>query len=154
MKSLPFAKTATVAAIALVFAGCSSTASMTHTEKDTAVGAGGGAVAGAVVGGPVGAVVGGVAGGYVGHEVGEKHTAEGKPGVVISTNVPPSNSPYASTTVRNVQQALNDKGFNAGPADGRWGPSTETALRQFQTAQGLPSNGVLDARTMNALGVS
>jgi peptidoglycan hydrolase-like protein with peptidoglycan-binding domain len=55
--------------------------------------------------------------------------------------------------VRNVQQALNAKGFNAGPADGQWGPSTETALKQFQTAQGLPSTGVLDARTMNALGV-
>ena len=40
MKSLTFAKTATVAAIALVFAGCSSTTRMTHTEKDTAVGAG------------------------------------------------------------------------------------------------------------------
>lgn len=153
MKSLAFAKTASVAAIAFVFAGCSSTTTMTHTEKDTVVGAGGGAVAGAVVAGPVGAVVGGGAGGYVGHEVGERHTAEGRPGVVVSTNIS-SNSPYSATTVRNVQQALNDKGFNAGAADGRWGPSTETALRQFQTAQGLPVNGVLDARTMSALGVS
>ena len=55
--------------------------------------------------------------------------------------------------MRNVQQALNAKGFNAGPVDGQWGTSTEIALKQFQTAQGLPSTGVLDTRTMNALGV-
>ena len=54
MNSQAIAKTATVAALALMFAGCSG---MSHKEKDTAVGATGGAVAGAVVAGPVGAVV-------------------------------------------------------------------------------------------------
>jgi len=144
------AKTATVAAIALVFAGCSG---MSHTEKDTAVGATTGAVAGAVVAGPVGAVVGGVGGAVVGHEVGKDHTAQGRPGVTGPNPSGASNTPYSSSTVRNVQQALNAKGFNAGPADGQWGPSTEIALKQFQMAQGLPPTGVLDTRTMNALGV-
>lgn len=150
MNSQAFAKTATVAAIALVFAGCSG---MTHKEKDTTVGAATGAVGGAVVAGPVGAVVGGVGGAVVGNEIGKDHQAQGRPGVTGPNAPMSSNSPYSSSTVRNVQQALNDKGFNAGPADGHWGPSTETALRQFQSAQGLPSTGVLDARTMNALGV-
>ncbi len=150
MNSQTFAKTATVAAIAFVFAGCSG---MTHTEKDTTVGATTGAVAGAVVAGPVGAVVGGVGGAVVGNEMGKDHTAQGRPGITGTNKPINSNSPYTSTTVRNVQQALNAKGFNAGPADGQWGPSTEVALKQFQSAQGLPSNGVLDARTMNALGV-
>ena len=150
MNSQAFAKTAIVAAIALVFAGCSG---MSHTQKDTTVGATSGAVAGAVVAGPVGAVVGGVGGAVVGREVGKEHTAQGRPGVTGPNPAIASNSPYTSSTVRNVQQALNDKGFNAGTADGQWGPGTETALKQFQTAQGMPSTGVLDARTMNALGV-
>ena len=150
MNSHPVAKTAIVAAIALVFAGCSG---MSHTQKDTTVGATSGAVAGAVVAGPVGAVVGGVGGAVVGHEVGKDHTAQGRPGVTGPNPPIASNSPYSSSTVRNVQQALNAKGFNAGPADGQWGPSTEIALKQFQAARGLPSTGVLDTPTMNALGV-
>ena len=150
MNSQAIAKTAIVAAIALVFAGCSG---MSHTEKDTTVGAATGGVAGAVVAGPVGAVVGGVGGAVVGHEVGKDHSAQGRP-AVTGTNPPvASNSPHSSSTVRNVQQALNAKGFNAGPADGQWGPTTENALKQFQTAQGLPPTGVLDTRTLNALGV-
>ena len=150
MNSHAIAKTATVAAIALAFAGCSG---MSHTQKDTTVGAATGAAAGAVVAGPVGAVVGGVGGAVVGHEIGKDHTAQGRPGVTGPDSPIASNSPYSSTTVRNVQQALNAKGFNAGPVDGQWGPSTELALKQFQTAQGLPPTGVLDTRTMNALGV-
>ena len=104
--------------------------------------------------GPVGAVVGGVGGAVVGNEIGKEHTAQGRPGVTGPSNPPiASPSSYSSSTVRNVQQALNAKGFYAGPADGQWGPSTEIALKQFQTAQGLPATGVLDTRTMNALGV-
>ena len=151
MNSQAFAKTAIVAAIALVFAGCSG---MSHTQKDTTVGAASGAVGGAVVAGPVGAVVGGVGGAVVGNEVGKEHTAQGRPGVTGPSTPIASNSPYRSSTVRDVQQALNAKGYNAGPADGQWGPSTEIALKQFQASQGLPVNGVLDARTMNALGVA
>jgi Putative peptidoglycan binding domain len=150
MNSQAFAKTATVAALALVFAGCSG---MSHTQKDTTVGAATGAVAGAVVAGPVGAVVGGVGGAVVGHEVGKDHTAQGRPGVTGPNPPIASNAPYSLSTVRSVQQALNAKGFNAGPVDGQWGPSTEIALKRFQTAQGLPSTGALDARTLNALGV-
>lgn len=150
MNPQAIARTATVAAIALVFAGCSG---MSHTEKDTTVGAAGGAVAGAVVGGPVGAVVGGAGGAVVGNEVGKEHTAQGRPGVTGPNPPIASNSTYSSSTVRNVQQALNAKGFNVGPADGQWGPSTESALKQFQTQQGLAPTGVLDTRTMNALGV-
>ena len=151
MNSQAIVKTATVASIALVFAGCSG---MTHTEKDTAVGATTGAAAGALVAGPVGAVVGGVGGAVVGNEIGKDHTAQGRPGVTGPNPSSASYTPYSSSTVRSVQQALNAKGFNAGPADGQWGPSTEIALKQFQAAQGLPTTGVLDTRTMNALGVS
>jgi len=151
MNSQAIARTLIATGISLAFAGC---AGMSHTEKDTTVGATSGAVAGAVVGGPVGAVVGGVGGAVVGHEVGKDHTAQGRPSVASANQSSSSNAPYSSSTVRNVQQALNAKGFNAGPADGQWGASTESALRQFQTARGLPSTGVLDSRTMDALGVA
>ena len=139
-----------VIAVATMFAACSG---MTHTEKDTTVGAGGGAVAGAVVGGPVGAVVGAGIGGVAGHEVGKDHTA-GRSAVTGEPMPSAANAPaYNPGAVRSVQQALNDKGYGAGPADGTWGPSTETALRRFQEAQGLPVTGRPDARTRAALGV-
>ena len=47
-----------------------------------------------------------------------------------------------------VQQALNDRGFNAGPVDGQWGPATSDALRRFQLAAGLPATGSADSQTM------
>ena len=55
--------------------------------------------------------------------------------------------------VRSVQQALKQKGYDAGSIDGHVGPSTEKALRDFQQAQGLPQSGSLDAQTLSALGV-
>lgn len=56
-------------------------------------------------------------------------------------------------TVREVQRALNDKGFSAGAPDGIMGPHTEQALRDFQQSQGLGVTGSLDAPTLSALGV-
>jgi peptidoglycan hydrolase-like protein with peptidoglycan-binding domain len=61
---------------------------------------------------------------------------------------------YDSGTVRNVQQALQDKGFDVGAVDGVMGPRTESALRQFQQQQGISASGHLDRRTLGALNVS
>jgi len=63
--------------IIIIATGRSACAGMSHTEKDTLVGAGTGAVAGAVVSGgnPIGIVGGAVAGGIIGHEVGEDKDA-------------------------------------------------------------------------------
>jgi len=149
MKSIPIARTLAVIVVTSVFAGCSSWHRMDKTEG-TAVGAGGGAVAGAVVGGPVGAVVGGVGGAYVGHET------AGKEGTTTSTSTSPRSSTasaYDPSLVRSAQQALNDKGYNAGTADGQWGPATQDATRRFQQASGLPATGELDRSTLTALGV-
>jgi len=55
--------------------------------------------------------------------------------------------------VRQIQQALKDKGFDAGPIDGQLGPQTEQALRSFQQAQGFQATGQIDQKTMAALGV-
>jgi hypothetical protein len=150
MKSSNIAKSGTPLIILFALAGCSTWHSMDKTEG-TVAGAAGGAVAGAVVGGPVGAVVGGVGGAYAGNEVAGKETVSAS--TSSSSSAMPS-SHYESGLVRNVQQALNDKGYNAGPTDGQWGPATEDAVRKFQRASGLPETGQLERPTLNALGVA
>ena len=148
MKSLNVARSLTAFVIVARFAGCSSWEGMGKTEGTVAGGAGG-AVAGAVVAGPVGAVVGGVGGAYVGNET------TGKQNVGSSTrSSSTTSSSYDSALVRSVQQALNDKGYDAGYVDGRWGPSTEEAVRKFQQASGLPQSGQLERSTLAALGLS
>jgi len=49
------------------------------------------------------------------------------------------------------QHDLNLVGCWAGPEDGRLGPQTEAAIRNFQTAAGLPVTGELDATTESLL---
>lgn len=56
--------------------------------------------------------------------------------------------------VRQVQRALNEAGYNAGPVDGRWGLATENALRGFQEDKGLEPTGQLDDRAILGLGFS
>jgi peptidoglycan hydrolase-like protein with peptidoglycan-binding domain len=55
--------------------------------------------------------------------------------------------------VRSAQQALKQKGYDVGTIDGQLGPTTDSALRNFQQAQGLPQSGTLDQQTLSALGV-
>ena len=149
MRSSRMVGTAGATALVLLFAGCATWGEMERSEKGTAVGATGGALAGAAVGGPVGAVVGAGAGAYVGHHQGQAQENTRQAGTV-NTATPAQNAGL----VRSVQQALNNKGYDAGPADGQWGPSTESALRQFQHAYGISQTGNLDSQTLNALGVS
>ena len=56
--------------------------------------------------------------------------------------------------VKAAQQALKDKGHDPGTVDGRMGPKTEAALREFQKAQGMESTGELDNKTTDALGMN
>lgn len=50
-----------------------------------------------------------------------------------------------------LQRGLNELGFAAGPVDGQFGPRTQNAVSQFQTANGLQATGVADAETLSAL---
>ena len=61
--------------------------------------------------------------------------------------------PNDNPQVSQIQQALNDKGFNVGPVDGHMGPKTKAALKQFQQAQGLQASGKLDPQTVAALSI-
>ncbi len=54
-------------------------------------------------------------------------------------------------SVRQVQQDLRAAGYYRGPIDGRMGPRTSQALKDFQHAKGLQITGRLDSRTERAL---
>ena len=49
--------------------------------------------------------------------------------------------------VRKLQRRLAAAGFAPGPIDGRFGAVTEQAVRRFQTARGLPADGIVRSRT-------
>ncbi len=65
--------------------------------------------------------------------------------------VPPASDPAADgdslrlthAQRRAVQTALNELGFDAGPADGVFGPRTREALADYQRSAGLPATGYL-----------
>jgi His-Xaa-Ser repeat protein HxsA len=59
----------------------------------------------------------------------------------------------ADPQVRQVQQALKDKGHDPGQIDGVMGPQTKQALESFQQAQGISGSGELDQQTLAALDV-
>jgi peptidoglycan hydrolase-like protein with peptidoglycan-binding domain len=56
--------------------------------------------------------------------------------------------------VRQVQEALKDKGFDPGPVDGKMGRKTQEALRSFQQSKNLKATGRLDAQTRQELGIA
>jgi surface antigen len=59
-----------------------------------------------------------------------------------------------SDLVIRAQQRLREQGFYVRDnIDGRWGPATSTAVRNFQRANGLASSGQLDGSTRAALGL-
>ena len=55
--------------------------------------------------------------------------------------------------IRQAQQALNKDGFKVGRADGRLGPETEAAIKQFQQSKQIQPSGQLDQQTMADLGL-
>ena len=55
--------------------------------------------------------------------------------------------------IRTAQQILQDKGFNAGPIDGKMGPKTKAAVSDFQRKENLKVPGRLDGDTKTRLGM-
>lgn len=53
-----------------------------------------------------------------------------------------------------AQRALNARGYDAGPPDGVLGPRSRVAIQTFQAANDLGASGILDAPTLQRLGVS
>jgi peptidoglycan hydrolase-like protein with peptidoglycan-binding domain len=52
-----------------------------------------------------------------------------------------------------IQQAMLDKGYFAGPVDGEWGPSSVDALKRFQHDQNLTEDGKIGSVSLIALGL-
>lgn len=63
----------------------------------------------------------------------------------------PSSSANTALTIRQVQQALTAAGYYKGPVDGKKGPQTKKAVKEFQKAEGLKSDGVVGKATSEAL---
>lgn len=59
----------------------------------------------------------------------------------------------AEDQVKQVQQALEKSGFKAGRVDGRWGPETASAVKQFQQSKQIKPHGQLDRQTLADLGL-
>ena len=60
--------------------------------------------------------------------------------------------PYLKPTTRQIQQALKGAGFYQGAVDGKTGPVTRNAIKEFQRVHGLTDDGVVGRRTWAKLG--
>jgi peptidoglycan hydrolase-like protein with peptidoglycan-binding domain len=56
--------------------------------------------------------------------------------------------------IRRIQEALNQAGHDAGAADGIWGPRSRGAMASFQQAQGMEATGLVNLRSLEALGLT
>jgi len=72
-------------------------------------------------------------------------TAASRTATAPRPQAPPPTAPAAPTPdklVQDIQTALNQKGFNAGPPDGFIGPQTHAAIVAAQRAMGITANGL------------
>lgn len=63
-------------------------------------------------------------------------------------------SGISTERVTEIQNALIQAGFLAGPASGTYDESTGDAMKKFQSRHGLPATGLPSAHTLKQLGVS
>jgi len=68
---------------------------------------------------------------------------------------PPTDAPRLHRQqVMQLQEALNQKGFDAGKPDGIFGPGTRRALSEFQHQQGMIADGFADKKVLRLLGIN
>lgn len=53
--------------------------------------------------------------------------------------------------VKTLQRLLNALGYSCGNVDGSYGAKTETAVKEYQKPKGLAQDGIVGAKTWNAL---
>jgi peptidoglycan hydrolase-like protein with peptidoglycan-binding domain len=86
---------------------------------------------------------------FAGNAVSDMHPEEAYPDDAPALVSP---GPYVEV-IKQVQQKLHDLDFDPGPVNGASSSKLQAALAQFQLANALPVNGMLDQRTMLALGL-
>jgi peptidoglycan hydrolase-like protein with peptidoglycan-binding domain len=125
--------------LALSLAACGS------TQEDRGLsGAGIGAAAGAVVGAVTGltivegVLIGAAAGGATGLLTDKSQVNLGDP---LWKKGDKAQASAGSGTVRNIQSGLGKLGYDAGPADGKAGPKTRAAIRDYQERNSLLVDG-------------
>jgi peptidoglycan hydrolase-like protein with peptidoglycan-binding domain len=86
---------------------------------------------------------------------GSSQTGTVEMGKSTSANSDPSNTGKRGTMekVKEVQQALKDKGYDPGPVDGAMGARTKDAIKSFQSASNLQATGTINTETAEKLGV-
>ena len=55
-------------------------------------------------------------------------------------------------TTKEIQGALKNAGFDPGAVDGKMGPRTQQAIKEFQRTKGLKVDGKVGAKTLRELG--
>ena len=66
---------------------------------------------------------------------------------------PPLQQQPSADRYKEIQQALADKGYFRGTADGNWGGESIEALKRFQKDQNLDADGKIGALSLIALGL-
>lgn len=82
---------------------------------------------------------------------------------VMTPNVPmPANLPVIATvqaaynkeTIKDVQQALNDSGYDCGTADGVAGKQTKSAIKKYQKDNDLKVTGTINTALLKSLDIT
>jgi len=125
-------------ATALVLSACGSSEG-DRTASGAGIGAAGGAVVGAVTGLSIleGAVIGAAVGGATGYFTDEETVNLGDP----IWEDDEDSAGGQSAVVTRVQGGLAQLGYNPGPVDGKPGPQTSDAIREYQRDHGLLVDG-------------
>jgi membrane-bound lytic murein transglycosylase B len=80
------------------------------------------------------------------------HLADRLAGASGLVNPPPENAPRMTRDdVIALQEKLNERGFEAGAADGIPGPQTRAAIRRFQKEEGLIADGFASREVLDRL---
>lgn len=91
--------------------------------------------------------------GLTGQAIGQPQHAGAAPSPYRPTGQRQGAMAQPSEQTRQVQQSLADRGYDTGPVDGRNGPRTRDALRNFQRDQNISASGRADGQTLAALGI-
>ena len=62
-------------------------------------------------------------------------------------------STLSGQQITQIQEKLKQEKLYKGNADGKWGPETEQAVKEYQQKNNLPATGDADQQTLSKLGV-